>query len=88
MFFNNTLEQVKQQVNFCSYLHYGSDYFNMPNVANATMHYSNSYFSFSDHMFLVIIDCSDEPWNKTLSEEESINYYDQCQNYLQKNGIE
>jgi hypothetical protein len=69
MFFNNTLEEVKQQVNFCSFLNYGSDYFNMPNVANATMHYANSYFSFSDHLFLVIIDCSDEPWNKTMGEE-------------------
>jgi hypothetical protein len=28
MFFNNSLEEVKQQVNFCSFLNYGKDYFN------------------------------------------------------------
>jgi hypothetical protein len=76
MFFNNTLEEVKKQVNFCSFLNYGSDYFNQPNVANATMHYSNSYFSFSDHLFLVIVDCSDQPWNQTLGDDQTINYYD------------
>ena len=40
-------------------MYYGNDYYDEPDVSNATMHYANSYFSFSDHMFLAIIDCSE-----------------------------
>lgn len=51
------------------------------------MHYANSYFSFSDHMFLAIIDCSDSATPFNLTGSQHINYYDQCRNFIYRGEL-
>lgn len=61
MFFNNTIDEVKQQMNLCGLIDYGSQ-FDYPEGRNlAITEYQNIYYSYENTIFTFAIDCLTPP---------------------------
>jgi len=57
MFFNDTIDDVKKQMNFCGQVDYGEQFKLIYGKNIATTKYHNIYFSFLDTILTFAIDC-------------------------------
>ena len=68
MFFNNTVPQVKQQVNFCGILHFGKTFYDDNNIDKydlAIISYHSRIFSYMNKLLIKIIECDPMSTNVT-----------------------
>ena len=68
MFFNNELSQVKQQINFCGSVNYGTQFHNLYSESMAETKYRNIFYGFQDTIEIFAIDCMQSPLNSTLGQ--------------------
>lgn len=89
MFFNNTLADVKDQINFCGSLNYGPQYREIYNQQKSQITYENIYFSYQNRIEIQAVDCKSTPLNKTAAglSDMPYNLYDNCNTYMTKNLI-
>ena len=60
MWYNNTLDEVKKQVNFCGTLNFGIQYYdnsNLQSLNTSIITYHNPTFAFINKLYVKIVDC-------------------------------
>ena len=95
-FFNNTIDEVSKQIDFCGRMNYGKQFELLEGKIFAKTHYQNMYLSVWDTLMMAAVDCKHPPLNLTSHDSDLdetgfrapiYNLFDQCKLYLEDNEI-